>query len=134
MEDATSSQPSMIRVLLVEDNMEHAFLAQRGLSGDHGFQVDHVRTGAQAMEAVRRTTFDVILLDYRLPDCEGINLCRRLRDSGIDGLILLVTGVGREALVDKAFEAGADDYIVKGPGFMERIADEVRARVEGGAE
>jgi PleD family two-component response regulator len=46
---------------------------------------------------------------------------------------LLVTAVDREALVREAFDAGADDYVVKGPSFMDRIADEVLANLEAPA-
>lgn len=113
-------------MLLVEDNVEHALLAKRGFA-DERFDVTHVRTGADAIEATRRTRFDVCLLDQRLPDSDGIDLCRSLRDSGQDGLIFLVTSTTRDAIADEAFRAGADDYVVKGPSFMGRIAESVES-------
>lgn len=117
-------------MLLVEDNLEHALLAKRGLADDR-FDVIHVRTGAEALEATERTRFDVCLLDQRLPDGDGIDLCRSLRDTGQDGLIFLVTSTTREAVADKAFRAGADDYVVKGPSFMGRIAENVKSSLGG---
>ena len=118
-----------MQVLLVEDNVDHALLAQNGLSAELGFEVTHVRTGAEAIEQTTSQAFDVVLLDYRLPDREGIEVCREIRQRTEDILILLVTAVDREALVREAFDAGADDYVVKGPSFMDRIADEVRANL-----
>lgn len=128
-----ANRDEAIRVLLVEDNVDHALLAQNGLPAKQGFEVTHVRTGAEAIDAARAGTFDVCLLDYRLPDREGIDVCRELREAGADAVILLVTAVDREALVEEAFEAGADDYVVKGPSFMDRIADEVLTNLEAPA-
>jgi two-component system repressor protein LuxO len=129
----TRDPDEAIRVLLVEDNVDHALLAQNGLPSDLGFDVTHVRTGAEAIDAVRQEGYDVYLLDYRLPDREGIEVCREIRDHAAEAVILLVTAVDREALVREAFEAGADDYVVKGPSFMDRIADEVLTNLEAPA-
>lgn len=120
--------PKPIRILLVEDDVDHALLAQRGLD-EEAFDVTHVRTGADALEAARQHDFDVCLIDQRLPDREGVEVCRTLRGEGLDGLIFLVTSATRDALADEAFQAGADDYIVKGPSFMGRIAEDVRAEL-----
>lgn len=117
-------------MLLVEDNLEHALLAKRGLADDR-FEVSHVRTGADALEAIQGTQFDVCLLDQRLPDGDGTELCRSLRDAGQDGLIFIVTATTRDDIADEAFQAGADDYVVKGPSFMGRIAENVKATLEG---
>lgn len=117
-----------IRVLLVEDNVDHALMAKRGLKEDT-FEVTHVRTGADALELARQQTFDVCLLDQRLPDREGVEVCRALRDEGTEGLIFLVTSATRDALADAALQAGADDYLVKGPNLMGRIAEDVRAEL-----
>lgn len=126
---ASQEAEERIRVLLIEDNVDHALLAQNGLPEDSGFEVTHVRTGAQALDEARNGTFEVFLIDYRLPDREGIELCRAVRERTTDAVILLVTAVDREALVEEAFEAGADDYVVKGPNFRDRIADEVLANL-----
>lgn len=124
-EGSAASEP--IGVLLVEDNVDHADLTRRGL--DDPFDVVHVRTGSEALERIRRESFEVCLLDHRLPDREGISLVGELRGEGYDGLILLVTGAARDALVDRAFEAGADDYLVKGPSLMGRLADTLHAKL-----
>lgn len=123
------ASPPPFRVLLVEDNVDHAHLAKRGLADDE-FEVTHVRTAADALEEVAKSTFHVCILDHRLPDRRGVDLCEPLRDEGFDGLLFLVTGATRDALADRAFEAGADDFVVKGPRFVGRIEDDVRAHLE----
>lgn len=115
-------------VLLVEDNVDHARLAKRALDDD--FHVTHVRTGAEALETAGHREFDVALIDQRLPDRGGIELCRQLRGDGHEGLIFLVTGASRDALAQRAFDAGADDFLVKGPRFVDRIKDDMRAHLE----
>jgi CheY-like chemotaxis protein len=124
-----SGNSERVRVLLVEDNVDHAHLARRGLPEDEGYDVVHVRSGAEALDRAGNEVFDVCLLDYRLPDRRGIDVCGEIIDDLDDALILLVTGVDREDLVQQAFEAGADDYILKGPDFVDRIADQVDARL-----
>lgn len=119
-----------IRVLLIEDDVDHAHLVRRALPADQGFAVDHVRTGSAALEAIDQGTFDVCLVDYRLPDTEGVSLCGKLRDNGFQGPLLLVTAVARESAVERAFQIGVDDYLVKDPAMMERLADEVRRHFE----
>jgi DNA-binding response OmpR family regulator len=103
------------------------------LTEDEGYEVVHVRTGAEALDRARGQDFDVFLLDYRLPDRPGIDLCDPLREETQDALILLVTAVDREELVQEAFDAGADDYLLKGPDFVDRIAEQVEDRLEAAA-
>lgn len=121
-----------VRVLLVEDDVDHALLVSRGLPLAEGFDVRHVRTAADALEAADREAFDICLVDHRLPDREGLGLCRELQRI-VGCPVIVVTGAGQEFLAARAFEAGADDFIVKGTGFAERLADEVRAWVGAGA-
>ncbi len=119
-----------IRVLLVEDDVDHAHLVRHALPREDGFAVTHVRTGAEALETIDHRRFQACLVDYRLPDTEGVNLCGKLRDAGFDGPLLLVTAVARESAVERAFQIGVDDYLIKDPAMMERLADEVRRHIE----
>lgn len=134
-DDAPSSQADdgEIRVLLVEDDVDHAHLVRHALPRDDGFAVTHVRTGSEALEVIDRRPFEACLVDYRLPDTEGVNLCGKLREAGFDGPLLLVTAVARESAVERAFQIGVDDYLIKDPAMMERLADEVRRHIEARA-
>jgi DNA-binding response OmpR family regulator len=133
---ATGRRPprsEAIRVLLVEDNPDHALLARHGLSPEAGFQVEHVRTGEAALDAAARGSFDAVVLDYRLPDWEGVRLLRELRTRGHRGAVVMVTAGGSESLAERALQAGADDLLVKSPGYAERLAEALRSALGGAA-
>lgn len=120
-----------MRVLLVEDNVDHAHLVQHGLEEEQ-FIVTHVRTGADAIDHATQNPVEACLVDYRLPDRRGTEVCQTLRAKNPSGLMLLVTSVTRDDIVEQAFEAGVDDYIVKGPGLMERIKQHLETYRESG--
>jgi DNA-binding response OmpR family regulator len=105
-------------VLLVEDDPAIAEPLAAGLHRE-GFETTWAATGREGLKAV--TGADVVLLDLRLPDMDGYEVCRRLRDtSGVP--VIMITAKGTE--VDKVvgLELGADDYIVKPFGFRELVA------------
>jgi len=98
-------------VLLVEDDAEIGALISRYL-GTSQISVTSVESGAAMDDALRRASFDLILLDLNLPGEDGLSICRRLRrESAIP--IVIVTAQGED--VDKivGLEMGADDYISK---------------------
>ncbi|MFV0279179.1 MAG: response regulator [Rhodoblastus sp.] len=98
-------------VLLIEDDSEIGALISRYL-GANQFFVTTVENGAAMDEALRRRTFDLVLLDLNLPGENGLSICRRLRrENAIP--IVIVTAHGED--VDKivGLEMGADDYIAK---------------------
>jgi two-component system, cell cycle response regulator len=105
-----------MQVLLVEDSAVY-----RKLIGDHlrswGFGVTLAETGAEAWRVLEQPkTPKLVLLDWVLPDVEGVELCRSIRAAGLSGqyiyIILLTSKEGRQHMLD-ALEAGADDYLMK---------------------
>jgi DNA-binding response OmpR family regulator len=103
----------------------------RGLTRG-GYQVEHVTTGG---EALAHTAADVVLLDLELPDGDGVNVCRKLRERSAVAIIV-VTAYGEESDRVNALDAGADDYLVKPFGLAELQA-RIRAvlrRVRPGGE
>jgi DNA-binding response OmpR family regulator len=101
-------------VLLVEDDASIAAQLVRGLSRG-GYQVEHVMTGH---DALARAKADVVLLDLELPDLDGVQVCRKLRER-TDAAIIVVTAHGEEPDRVMALDAGADDYLVKPFGLAE---------------
>ena len=101
-------------VLIVEDDAGIAAQLVRGLTRG-GYQVDHVETGAAALGWPRP---DVVLLDLELPDMDGVQVCRRLRDRS-DAAVIVITAHGDEPDRVMALDAGADDYLVKPFGLAE---------------
>jgi DNA-binding response OmpR family regulator len=101
-------------ILLVEDDQGIATQLVRGLVRG-GYRVDHVLTGQAALSWGEP---DVVLLDLELPDADGVQVCRRLRERSA-AAIIVVTAHGEEAERVLALDAGADDYLVKPFGLAE---------------
>jgi two-component system, OmpR family, KDP operon response regulator KdpE len=108
------------RVLLVDD--EPAILATVApLLRARGYQVSTAMSGTAGLEAVQRVTPDVIILDLGLPDIDGVEVCRIIRDGGLTPIIVL-SALRAEAEKVKALDAGADDYVTKPFGTEELLA------------
>ena len=101
-------------MLIVEDDASIAAQLVKGLTRG-GYRVDHVTTGH---EALQRGESDVVLLDLELPDLDGVQVCRKLRER-TDAAIIVVTAHGEEPDRVMALDAGADDYLVKPFGLAE---------------
>ena len=106
-----------MKILVVEDEDAIADPLGEGLRRE-GFEVDRVETGAGALDA---PTPDLVLLDLRLPDLDGTEVCRRLRARS-DVPIIIVSAKGEEIDRVVGLELGADDYVVKPFGFRELLA------------
>jgi DNA-binding response OmpR family regulator len=104
-------------VLVVEDDRGIATQLVRGLSRS-GYAVEHVTTGGDALS---RADPDVVLLDLGLPDGDGVDICRELRQRSAVAIIV-VTARGEEPERVLALDAGADDYLVKPFGLAELLA------------
>jgi DNA-binding response OmpR family regulator len=112
---------SRMRILIVEDERRVASFVSRALS-ESAYAVDVAETGEKAIELAQRTSYDSIVLDVRLPGISGVQVCRELRDSGIDVPILMLTA---RTLVEQRVEgldAGADDYLTKPFAITELLA------------
>jgi DNA-binding response OmpR family regulator len=106
-----------VRILLVEDEDSIAEPLVAGLRRE-GFDVERAATGRDALSAAAA---DLVLLDLRLPDVDGLDVCRALRERG-DTPIIVVTARGEESDRVVGLELGADDYVVKPFGLRELIA------------
>jgi DNA-binding response OmpR family regulator len=106
-----------MRILLVEDETAIAEPLAEGLARE-GFSVEWAATAAEALAA---PGVDLVLLDLRLPDGDGLDVCRQLRQRS-DVPIIVVTARGEEADRVVGLELGADDYVVKPFGLRELIA------------
>jgi DNA-binding response OmpR family regulator len=104
-------------VLVVEDDSGIATQLVRGLERA-GYTADSVTLGA---EALSRPPSDVVLLDLGLPDIDGVEVCRKLREASA-AAIIVVTARGEEADRVLALDEGADDYLVKPFGLAELLA------------
>jgi DNA-binding response OmpR family regulator len=119
---ATTTTPAR-RVLLVEDEAAIRELLRLHLSLA-GFTIEEIGDGQAALERVRTTPFDLIVLDVMLPGLDGITLCRTIRAQGVNTAtpILMLTALDAESDTVLGLESGADDYLTKPFGIRELMA------------
>ncbi|HLH62425.1 MAG TPA: response regulator transcription factor [Ktedonobacteraceae bacterium] len=110
------------RILIVEDEPQIVDLLRRGL-GYKGFDVLAAQDGQEALQLFQATPPDLVILDIKLPDIDGYQVCRYMRATGDESLpILMLTA--KDELSDKiiGLDSGADDYITKPFAFEELLA------------
>jgi DNA-binding response OmpR family regulator len=101
-----------MRILLVEDERKVASFIARALR-ENTYAVDVVETGEKALESGTDVSYDAILLDVRLPGLSGIEVCRELRQRGIEAPVMMLTARGLIEQRVEGLDAGADDYLTK---------------------
>jgi two-component system, OmpR family, response regulator len=116
-----------MKLLLVEDEERIASFIVTGLEA-HGYEVEHVATGAEALARLRGSEPDLVVLDLALPDIDGLDVLRSLREEKKPvSVIILTARADVDDLVD-GLDLGADDYLTKPFAFDELLA-RVRARL-----
>jgi DNA-binding response OmpR family regulator len=110
-------------VLIVEDEANARALLRLHLES-HGFQVDEVLDGEDALVRLRSRPYDLVVLDVLLPKVDGVSVCRAVRAAGPNRStpILMVTARADEADKVVGLESGADDYLAKPFGIQEFLA------------
>src|SRR6187402_406270 len=108
-------------ILLVEDDPEIAKLLQLHYKEPH-YRLTHTDSGKEGLEKALTGKFDLIILDLTLPDMDGMEVCKGIRDHNVPTAILMLTSKSEE--IDKviALELGADDYVTKPFGLRELMA------------
>lgn len=122
--NASEPATTKARVLLVEDTLSLATLYGNSLI-NAGLPVDHVATGKEALEKLETGAYQVVLLDLQLPDINGFEVMRMLRERGLDVTTVVVTGQGSVVTAVEAMRRGAYDFLVK-PVSPERMITTVR--------
>src|SRR5436190_10823116 len=120
-----------MRLLLVEDEPLTIQMLTKGLR-ERAYAVDVARDGRTALAQAVDNDYDVVILDLGLPDADGLELCRQLRDAGLTAPLLILTA--RDAVGSRiaGLDSGADDYLLKPFDFGKLLA-RLRALTRRGA-
>jgi len=110
-----------MKILLVEDDLETAAYISKSLK-EHGHVVDHAAGGREGLLLAADSQYDVMIVDWMLPEIDGLSLVKTVRGAGVKTPILFLTT--RSGIDDrvKGLEAGGDDYLVKPFAFSELLA------------
>ncbi|MGG1519091.1 response regulator transcription factor [Paenibacillus oryzisoli] len=115
-----------MKILLAEDDLRLGELTAHMLKRKTGGDVDWVTTGSSAFDYATASSYDVVVLDWMMPDGDGRETCLKLRKAGYRGAIVMLTA--KDALQDRVegLDAGADDYVIK-PFEMDELLARLRA-------
>jgi PAS domain S-box-containing protein len=119
-----------MKILVVEDDKLNAYAITAVLTNQN-YAVEVATDGNKAWDLVETYDYDLILLDVMLPKLDGISLCRKIRSSGRQVPILLLTGCDSSHEKAIGLDAGADDYVVK-PFDEEELVARIRALLRRG--
>lgn len=117
-------------ILVIEDDAAILFGLRDNLQRA-GYRVRSAGDGHLGLELVRTLCPDLVLLDLMLPGLSGHEVCRRIRDDGLEMPVVMLTALGEEAQVVRGLNLGADDYVTKPFGIgelMARVAALLRRR------
>ena len=139
-DDATAEGPrapkiqTRARILVADDDKTILQVLEHVLSGD-GYEVTCVTDGAQAVALARRDPFDLILLDVQMPQLDGLEAARQLRQDArlADVPIVMLTGRTADRDIEAAFAEGVTDYITK-PFAVSQMRARVRSWLSRSAE
>ncbi len=122
------SSPTKPTVYVVDDDAD-VLGSLRFLLETDGFNVRTFRSGASLLNAVRSTGVDCFVIDYKMPDMNGIDLAGRLRNRDIAAPVILITGYPDENIAARAEAAGVRDVLLK-PLLDESLVTRIRGAIQ----
>lgn len=99
--------------LLFADDDNALRLMMGGILHDMGYEVTTCGTGREAINHIKEEAFDVIMLDYKMPELTGLNVLQWMNEQHVDTPVLILTGAGDEVVAVEAMKLGAYDYLRK---------------------
>jgi two-component system, OmpR family, copper resistance phosphate regulon response regulator CusR len=110
-----------MKILLVEDERKTIQYIKKGLE-ENGYEVDPAEDGISGRNLAFRNQYNLIITDVILPELNGRDLCRELREAKVETPILMLTALGQTDDVVEGLDSGADDYLAKPFEFKELLA------------
>ena len=115
-----------ITILIVEDNDDDAEILTRYLNKHKEFSISRVSRGEEGLKRITENIFDIILLDYGLPDMTGIDFLKKMREAGVISSVLILTGMDDRNSAVESMKLGASDYLVKSNEEYKRMASTIK--------
>jgi two-component system, NtrC family, response regulator HydG len=119
-------EPNKASILVVDDDKYYCICLMKILSLKQDWEVDMAWKGTMALELVKKKAYDAVVLDYRMPDIDGAELCQQIRDAQPNVRVVFLTGYPRIDTVFPAMEAGAERVLAKpvDPEELFRVLEE----------
>lgn len=115
-------------LLLVDDDAVLRETLREQFAMHEEFILDEAATGAEGLEMAKATFYDMVILDVGLPDSDGRDICRQMREADVKCPVVMLTGADSEADTIKGLEAGANDYVTK-PFKFDVLLARIRAHL-----
>jgi len=109
---------------MVDDNIEHLSLCSEYLPKDE-FILDKALNAAEAMKKISENGYDLIILDYSLPDVDGLELLKKIKSMGIKIPIIFTTAFDDPRISFEAMKNGVEDYVVKTFEYYKMLKDRI---------
>lgn len=103
---------SKIKLLIVDDEDGLRTLLKSEMEA-HGFEADEADGGNMALEMLKKSSYDVVILDILMPDISGIKVLRDIRSNKIPTKVIMLTGVNELKLAQESMQLGANDFLTK---------------------
>ena len=116
-----SKSMNIISILLIEDEPDVVDFVKKGL-GEESFEVSVALNGVDGLQMALNNPYDIILLDIMIPEKNGMEVCKEIRDHGTKTPILFLTALNTPDNIALGLNSGADDYLVKPFKFNELVA------------
>lgn len=118
-----------IKVLLIDDSEAFVAIAFKLLSGEE-FDLTAARTGSEGLDLIDKTSYDLVLLDYILPDMNGLEVLDKIVGKQPYLPVVIITSGGSENVAVEALKRGASDYVVKSQDFLPKIPFIIRENIK----
>lgn len=114
------------RILIVDDNKDSCEIMSLILKhSNESYDITLAFTGGEALDLIGSRSFDLFILDNRLPDSSGVQLCERIRENDLRTPVIFYSAIVGESFENAARAAGADEYLVK-PNDLDIFAETVQ--------
>ena len=125
------TQQNTLSVLYIEDNIDDQLILRRTLKNSikADIQFDVAETAGEGLSKINANEYDLVFLDYRLPDKTGLEFLEELRAEGKTVPVIFLTGMGSEKIAVEAMRAGVEDYIIKSEIQTNEFIETIRKRL-----